>query len=85
VLLVDNTNKQVKTLVAHMGCRCFFIVFFGGKNMQYKQNVHVLLPVEIFEELRGLGYKLNVSRSVLIREAVCMVLKKYERKERNNN
>jgi len=53
--------------------------------MQYKQNVHVLLPVKIFIELRALSHKLNVSRSVLIREAVCMVLKKYERKERNNN
>jgi metal-responsive CopG/Arc/MetJ family transcriptional regulator len=53
--------------------------------MQYKQNVHVLLPVKIFIELRLLSHKLNVSRSVLIREAVCMVLKKYERKEPNNN
>jgi metal-responsive CopG/Arc/MetJ family transcriptional regulator len=63
-----------------MGCRCFFIVFFGGKGMQYKQNVHVLLPVEIFEELRGLGHKLNVSRSKLVRIAVVSLLKKYERK-----
>jgi len=68
-----------------MGCRCFLLSFFGGKDMQYKQNVHVLLPVKIFIELRALSHKLNVSRSVLIREAVCMVLKKYERKERNNN
>jgi len=69
-----------------MGCRCFFIVFFfGGKVMQYKQNVHVLLPCKIFIELRALSHKLNVSRSLLIREAVCMVLKKYKTKERNNN
>ncbi len=49
--------------------------------MQYKQNVHVLLPIEKFEELRELGHKLNLSRSRLVREAICMLLKKYRKKD----
>ncbi|MBT3880699.1 MAG: ribbon-helix-helix domain-containing protein [Candidatus Scalindua sp.] len=52
--------------------------------MQYKQNLHVLLPVEIFQELRDLGHKLNVSRSKLVRIAVASLLKKHERKENNS-
>ena len=49
--------------------------------MQYKQNVHILLPVEKFEELKQLGHRTNLSRSMLVREAICMLLKKYQRKE----
>ncbi len=49
--------------------------------MRYKQNVHILLPVEKFEELRQLGHKLSLSRSELIRSAVNMLLKKYNKKE----
>jgi len=51
--------------------------------MQYKQNVHILLPAETFEELRQLGHRTNFSRSELIRSAVNMLLKKYSKKERN--
>jgi metal-responsive CopG/Arc/MetJ family transcriptional regulator len=46
--------------------------------MQYKQNIHVLLPVERFEELRQLGYRLNTSRSELIRRAVNLLLERYK-------
>jgi len=56
--------------------------------MQYKQNVHILLPAETFEELRQLGYRTNLSRSMLVREAICMLLRKYRKKEkvgRNHN
>ena len=48
--------------------------------MQYKQNVHILLPVEIFEELRDLGHRLNVPRSELVRKSIFLLLKKYKRK-----
>ena len=48
--------------------------------MQYKQNVHILLPAEKFKELRELGHKLNVSRSTLVRMAVVSLLKKHRRK-----
>jgi Arc/MetJ-type ribon-helix-helix transcriptional regulator len=46
--------------------------------MQYKQNIHVLLPVERFEELRQLGYRLNTSRSELIRRSVNLLLERYK-------
>ncbi len=49
--------------------------------MQYKQNVHILLPADKFEELRQLGHKVNLSRSALIRNAVNLLLKKYRNKE----
>ncbi len=49
--------------------------------MQYKQNVHILLPIEIFEELKAVGKKSDLSRSELAREGIGMVLRKYRRKE----
>ncbi len=49
--------------------------------MQYKQNIHILLPAEKFEELRLLGHKLNFSRSQLVREAINLLLKKYRKKD----
>lgn len=48
--------------------------------MQYQQNVHFLLPAEIFEELRQLGYELQLPRSMLVREGINMLLKKYRKK-----
>jgi hypothetical protein len=56
--------------------------FIGGKDMQYKQNVHILLPVEKFEELKELGHRLNVPRSELVRKSILLLLKKYKRKLR---
>ena len=56
--------------------------------MVYKQNLHILLPAETFEELRQLGRELDLSRSMLVREAICMLLRKYRKKEkvgRNHN
>jgi len=53
--------------------------------MQYKQNVHILLPAEKFEELRQLGHSVNLSRSELIRNAVNLLLKKYNKKESNKD
>jgi len=50
--------------------------------MQYKQNVHILLPVEKFEELKELGHRLNVPRSELVRKSILLLLKKYKRKLR---
>ena len=49
--------------------------------MQYKQNLHVLLPVKEFEELRELGHKLSCSKSEIVREGVGLVLRKYQKKE----
>ncbi len=49
--------------------------------MEYKQNVHILISAKKFEELRGLGNKLNLSRSELVREGVDLILRKYRRKE----
>ncbi len=51
--------------------------------MQYKQNVHILLPAEKFEELRQLSHRVNLSRSELVRNAINMLLRKYKRKEDN--
>ncbi len=62
-------------------CWPFFLNIFGGSYMQYKQNVHILLPAEKFEELRQLGHKLNFSRSKLVREAINLLLKKYRKKD----
>ncbi|MHC4266926.1 MAG: ribbon-helix-helix domain-containing protein [Planctomycetota bacterium] len=49
--------------------------------MQYKQNIHILLPAEKFEELRQLGHRVNLSRSELVRNAINMLLKKYKRND----
>ncbi len=51
--------------------------------MVYKQNLHVLVPIDQFEQLRRLGHKMNISRSVLAREAISMLLKKYNKKIHN--
>jgi len=48
--------------------------------MQYKQNIHILLPVDKFEELKTLTFKFDKSLSVLVREGVNLVIKKYKRK-----
>jgi metal-responsive CopG/Arc/MetJ family transcriptional regulator len=50
--------------------------------MEYKQNIHVLLPIEKFEELRKLGHKLNTSRSELVREAIYKLLRNYRKKDK---
>ncbi len=49
--------------------------------MQYKQNVHILLHAEKFEELRQLGHRVNLSRSELVRNAINMLLKKYKKND----
>ncbi len=51
--------------------------------MVYKQNLHILLPIGKYEELRELGHKMNVSRSELAREGISLILKRYRGKERN--
>lgn len=48
--------------------------------MVYKQNFHILLPINTFEELRQLSHKMNMSRSELAREAIAALLKKYQRR-----
>ena len=50
--------------------------------MQYKQNLHVLLPVSTYEELRELGHKLDRSRSELAREAICKLLLSHKKKDK---
>ncbi len=49
--------------------------------MEYKQNVHVLLPIEKFEELRELGHKLTLPRSELVRKGIDLILRKYQKKD----
>jgi len=49
--------------------------------MVYKQNLHIMLPVSAYEELRELGHKLNRPRSELAREAIYKLLRSYRRKE----
>jgi len=49
--------------------------------MVYKQNLHILLPVSTYEELRELGHKLNRPRSELAREAICKLLRSHRKKE----
>lgn len=51
--------------------------------MIYKQNLHVLVPIDQFEQLRQVGHKMNISRSELAREAISMLLKKYKKKIHN--
>ena len=48
--------------------------------MLYKQNFHVLIPIDTFEQLRQLGHNINMSRSELAREAIDTLLKKHRRK-----
>jgi metal-responsive CopG/Arc/MetJ family transcriptional regulator len=48
----------------------------------YKQNLHILLPVKKYEELRELGHKMNVSRSELAREAIYKLLRSHRRKDK---
>lgn len=48
--------------------------------MVYKQNLHILLPADTYEELRNLGHQLRVSRAELARQAIGILLKKYNRK-----
>ncbi len=50
--------------------------------MQYKQNLHILLPVNTYEELRELGHKMNVPRSQLARKAIYMLLKNHRKKDK---
>ena len=47
--------------------------------MVYKQNLHILLPVSTYEELRELGHRLNRPRSELAREAIDKLLRRYKR------
>ncbi len=49
--------------------------------MEYKQNIHILLPIEKFEALRELGHITNLSRSELVRLGINMLLKKYKKKK----
>ena len=50
--------------------------------MVYKQNLHILLPVNTYEELRELGHKMNVSRSELARKAIYKLLKSHRKKDK---
>jgi len=50
--------------------------------MVYKQNLHILLPVSTYEELRELGHKMNVSRSELARKAIYKLLKSHRKKDK---
>ncbi len=50
--------------------------------MVYKQNLHILLPIHTYEELRELGHKLNTSRSELVREAIYKLLRNYRKKDK---
>ncbi len=49
--------------------------------MVYKQNLHILLPIDKYEELRELGYELNTSRSELAREAIYKLLRSHNRRK----
>ena len=50
--------------------------------MVYKQNLHILLPVTTYEELRELGHKLNRPRAELAREAIYKLLRSHRRKDK---
>ncbi len=50
--------------------------------MVYKQNLHILLPIGKYEELRELGHKMNVSRSELARKAIYKLLKSHRKKDK---
>ena len=50
--------------------------------MVYKQNLHILLPIDKYEELRELGHKLNLPRSELAREAIYKLLRSHRRKNK---
>ena len=50
--------------------------------MVYKQNLHILLPIDKYEELSALGHKMDVSRSELVREAICKLLRSHKRKDK---
>ncbi len=55
-------------------------LIIGGKFMEYKQNFHVLLPIEKFKELKEVSKALDVPRAKIVREALDVVLRKYKRK-----
>lgn len=48
--------------------------------MVYKQNLHILIPIDKFEQLRELGHRMNMSRSELAREAIFTLLKKHQKR-----
>ena len=50
--------------------------------MVYKQNLHILLPVDTYEQLKELGHKMNVSRSELARQAICKLLRSHREKDK---
>lgn len=50
--------------------------------MELKQSCNVFLPVEQYEEIKKLGHRLSVPYSELIREGVCLVIKRYKRKDK---
>ncbi len=50
--------------------------------MVYKQNLHILLPIDKYEELRELSHKMNVSRSELARKAIYKLLRSHRRKNK---
>lgn len=53
--------------------------------MDYKVNVHVLLPANEFEELRNLSFRKKNPRSKLIREAISAYLRKHSIQERQSS
>ena len=53
-----------------------------GHPMRYKTGFHFLVPVDEYEELRDLSYKLGTSRGELVRRAVSLFLKKYRKKDK---
>lgn len=63
---------------------CFILhdLFLWRNEMDFKQSCNVFLPVEQYGEIKGLGHRLSIPYSELIREGVSLVLKKYKTKER---
>lgn len=53
-----------------------------GVEMELKQSCNVFLPVEQYGEIKKLGHRLSVPYSELIREGVCLVIKRYKKKDK---
>lgn len=46
--------------------------------MQYQHNVHFLLPIQKFEELKNVSRERDIPRSEIVREGLDLVLQKYD-------
>jgi hypothetical protein len=55
-------------------------IYLKGGFMSYMQNLHILLPVDSYEQLRVLSFKMKVPRAELVREGIYSILKKYEKR-----